>query len=387
MSPNFLKKTPSRIAAMIFSVLANVAFLAPASAQVPAIEIAVDKDWQHDWTPMVFPAQIDSFQRQTINQFEERDTNIASQYYDEETKTHLSIYIYRPGNPNSAIWFDRALMSIGARDIYGDVDLEEMKVGSFVPNGGTVESGQYAVIKPSGRFRSTAVSLYQAGEWLVKLRISSRELRVGPMETLLQSINGALPALENISRTPAYFVKLCETPMSTKAAAEIEADSGMSVALGLSFVTGNETEVQDQLADANGAPDGQSPRQYCRFGEREPSFNVYRPGETSNQYYVATGDSGFGVMVAPDPLLGLLSGDEAKVHRITVSTSSGLITQILGVFDATPNLDQTIQAVNNGRVIATINRTLGDEGQFICVSSGTVTAECDSSSEFESSDD
>ncbi|MEM6475885.1 MAG: hypothetical protein AAF687_06935, partial [Pseudomonadota bacterium] len=247
--------------------------------------------WEHDWTEMEFPPNIGTFERMRVSAFEKRQTNVSASYYEQATSTFLTIYAYRPGNPNPAIWFDRTLVAINVRsDDFGKIDLDDLKVGTFVPPGGSVESGQYAVTKVQGRAISTAAAIYRAGEWLIKVRISSERLNVGELETLTKSTLAGLPALEDVSDNPAYFVEQCSNTVNYSRAEPVArgGNEGMAAALMLaSSLSG---------LDEDAGPS--KPVRLCREGPRAKEYNLFRPIDDSAGYTVAIGDAGSSIEVS-----------------------------------------------------------------------------------------
>lgn len=343
-----------RHAALVLAVL-GVALggTTPALAQPTEIEISPDQDWQHRWTSMQFPARIDEFEREKVFEFEDRETNVSANYWDEKTETILSIYIYRPGNPEVAIWFDRALYSIGARDVLGTVDIDDMKVGNFVPSGGTVAAGQYAVIRVDGNFRSTAVSLYRAGEWLVKLRISSRRLSVSKMDALVRKTLSGMPPLDGVASELAYFVEECDTPLSFSQSLPFNDPKGdMALALEASLAA-----IPVGSAEAGDT----TPARYCREGPQQQQVSIYRKGGSPDSYFVAVGDSGSGFSVFPLPLYGAEPGGESAVSVHRVQSASGLAVSIHRPFIGMPTIQEAADAVYRQPSLARVSRPLGNE--------------------------
>lgn len=342
--------------ALVAAVSAFALFVStPASAQLKEVSIAADKDWEHDWTAMKFPTRIGTFERTRILQFEERETNIAANYFEPATDTILTVYIYRPGNPIAPIWFDRALIAIGVfGKEYGTVDLDDLKIGSFVPNGGTVESGQMAVTKVNGRMKSTAVALYQAGEWLVKLRISSEKLNVDEMETLTKETLAGLPKLPNVSTHPAYFVTQCASLAEFGNGTVFEAD-GDAATLGLTsaMMLGNFASMATQNHSAEAA-------KYCREGERARPYNIFRTEEAGSGYVIALGDGGASVEVLPLADTSPANGAPAEKDLHAIRSSTGLNTEYYMIFKGLPNPSQVSGAYQSAPIART-SRPLGDE--------------------------
>lgn len=327
---------------------ANAAF-----AQPSELAIASDKDWQHQWTAMAFPARIDGFLREKVLQFEDRQTNVAANYWDEDSKTLLSIYIYRPVQPDSAIWFDRALVAIGANEIYEKVDLDTVKVDSFAPRGSDVASGNYAVIALDGRFKSTAVSLYRSGEWLIKLRISSQELSVPQMDRLLKKVLAGLPETGQPDAQPAYLVEECTTSLAFGPAKPFSDPNGdAALALEASLIA-----MTTKMANVSAGP----PVRYCREGSRGGEFSIYRANGRPDGYTVAVGDAGKTFAVFPQPLYGAEPGGASAVNVHRVQSGDGLSWSIFRPFVGMPSIQQAIDTVYGGAPLSEVGRPLGDE--------------------------
>ena len=383
--------------------LALVIFAAPAHAQMTDVEIGDDEVWEHQWTEMAFPAQFGPFRRNRVSALEERGTNIFANYNDDETGTLLSLYIYRPGNPSTAIWFDRALTAIDERgvtkaDNYGEVDIEDLKIRRFIPSGGTKPSGLFAVLAVEGnRVRSTGVALYRAGEWLVKVRISSVGLDVPQMDLLLKQTLNELPALNGLDQAPAQFILPCDTSFAPRGAEEITEDL---TALALSLALLKTKSFQNQVTSLLGGSTNANAPSYCREGPRNNQFNLYRRMSTTPAYSLAVGDAGFSIDVFPDKIerfsgsddeaagsadirddesqLDNPSTDASEPYPVAreataptpsqdgpvtyaVRTADGLEYTFYTPYRGLPNLDQLSQSVNGAR-FATASRPL-EEGE------------------------
>jgi len=356
MSSRIRKLSAKGIAALGSLALVGVAGVGSASAQdIPELAVPADKDWAHDWTSMVFPSRIGGFERDGISQFEERQTNVVSQYFDDSSQTILSIYIYRPGNPDTAVWFDRALIPIGAAEQYGSVDLDRMKIGTFAPTGGVAESGMFAVLAVDGNFRSTALSMYRAGEWLVKVRISSRTLTVIEMDALRRDIERSLPKMEGLDSDQAYFIEECQTAMTAGQAIpynDPKGDIALAVEASISVAA---ARLDDNV---EGAP---AQSVYCRQGQRRDQLNIYRLNESVDSYYTAIGDAGSGFSVFAKSLYGAEPGGESAVEVYRVQSADGLNTNVHRPFVGLPSVQQAADAVYRFPGLAQVSRPLGDD--------------------------
>jgi hypothetical protein len=236
-----------------------------------------------------------------------------------------------------------------------------MIVGTFAPAGGIANSGQYAVLKVDGNFRSTAVSLYQAGEWLVKLRISSQKLSVRRMDELLRSTLAQLPELGGVSENPAYFIADCETPLTFTQSLPFEDPKG-DMALSLEASVRAMTVGINSAENTDAAPD-----RYCREGPRSEQLNAYRANGSQDSYFVAVSDVGTGFAVFPTKLYGAESGGASAVAAHAVQSSNGLITTIHRPFVGMPTIQQAANAVYQQPALGEVSRILGDKSMVVTI--------------------
>jgi len=346
-----------------------------AYAQPAQVDISSGEDWEHEWTAMEFPAVIGGFERGSITAFEERETNISARYTDDKTRTILSLYIYRPGNPSTSIWFDRALIAIGVTEDYGSVDLERVKIGRFVPSGGEAESGLSAVLAVNGPMRSTGVALYRSGEWLVKVRISSEELSVSQMDALLRTTLADLPALDQVDGESAKFVGQCSDTLSYEDAQLLSENLGAGALAAALSAAAEQNIAREEAAGQDKSADREelglkntSGLAYCREGERNQRFNLFRPLDGSDRYSLALGDAGFSVEVYPSIVMTeLREEDDATVY--TVRTASGTNYSFHTPFLGRPSPPLAAQSALQGPTISSVSRPLGDDDVAININS------------------
>lgn len=327
-----------------------------AAAQPAELALPADEDWQHQWSAMAFPAHLSTFTRERVIQFEESQTNIAAVYDDAQTNTQLTIYVYRPILPETAVWFDRALVAIGARDLFDSVNLDKVKIGSFVPPGGLNASGQFAVIDTAGTFKSTAVSLHRSGEWLIKLRISSEKLAVNQMATVLKDVQASLPPIENPELAPTYLIEDCEPPLTftlAKPFADPKGDAALALEASLDTMVANGLKPVEQAAPVA--------LRYCRDGKPQQRYTVYRPAGTTDRYLVAFSDAGKSISVFPDALYGAETGGASAVVVYQVVSGDGRVTAIYRPFLTMPTLQQVADTVFRQPALSLVSRPLGDE--------------------------
>ncbi|MEO9463047.1 MAG: hypothetical protein ABJ242_09950 [Marinomonas sp.] len=337
----------------------------PALAEPETVEIAEDADWSHQWTAMRFPAHWGDFQREQIIQFQERESDISARYLDAAGDV-LSIYIYRPGLANAPIWHDRALVGMGANDVmFGSDGVQGKRSATFAPNGSKVESGLLTVLTSNGDFRSTGLAIYQAGEWLVKVRLSSRRLDPEGLEELLRKVLRTMPKLENYGKDAAYLIEPCldEVQYTNAERFKPDPDAGPSDALGSAMMT---LLGGDVLAEAE---TGKSAQPYCREGNGGSQGSVYRrPGEQES-YIIAFGDSGTSAQAGPalslDTILSEEDPDAPQRAHFTVTYSTATHRRTFMPFVSLPQPNQAGRAVFREEPVVTYKRPLGDEGPEI----------------------
>ena len=300
--------------------------------------------------------------------FEERETNISARYFDGKTRTILSLYIYRPGNPSSAIWFDRALNAIGAGTDFGDVEQASNLMTRFRPSGATKASGLSAVFPvENGNFRSTGGALYRAGQWLVKVRISSAELSTERLDAAMRRALEGIPALEGVDDSVVEFVVPCDEPLVFGETAPIEPDTGLAASMALM------SDVISAIAEGteNENKDAAKPVSYCREGEWNPQYNVYRPIGQADRYSLVFGDSGSSVEVYPFLLTNEEKAADANTPTHLVSSSTGTETSFYTPFRGMPGPGPASRSAFRGPVYAKVNRRLSpDENPQITISAG-----------------
>ena len=92
-----------------------------------------------------------------------------------EATEPATLYVYRSAYPNPALWFDRVRTAMNRNVNAGGVQAEPRAItlgGAPAANGLREEFD----LPAGGQWRATAVAIVQAGEWIVKARITSATL-------------------------------------------------------------------------------------------------------------------------------------------------------------------------------------------------------------------
>lgn len=338
-----------------------VALALPASAEPQEVEIAAETDWKHQWTPMRFPASLGDFKRDRIYQFQERESDIAANYLDPAGNL-LSLYVYRPGLAEAPIWHDRALVSLGANDaMFGSDGVQGKRSATFAPTGAKVESGLLTVLTSSGAFRSTGIAIYSSGDWLIKVRLSSRGLDPEGLEGLLREVLLALPEMPTYSGQDAYLIEPCLDTVEYTTAERLKNDGTGAGSLA--------PVLNGPLLDV--LPKPKNDAVYCRVGDGGNEGSIYRPDSAKERYIVAMGDSGTSVEVGPqmtlDEALASSLDETGESPVFQVSYTTALAIRHFMPFRSLPSPAQATRAVFKEPAISTITRALGDENAEISV--------------------
>lgn len=323
---------------------------APAAAEPEKLDVDADKTWQHRWTAMAFPPRLGSLEREEIYQFEDQQSNVSARYWSEELGTLFSIYIFRPSEPDPSLWHDRALAAIEANEDIAPIDPASRLTASFVPPGGRSESGIRSVYASGSGYKSTGVALYQAGEWLVKVRMSSQRLDANGLDLALAEAIAGLPELDSVSATRAELVQRCASTIEFSEAERADVDpilvATVSGILALPLSDGGEPRTVSEV-------------RYCLEGPKEARYGIYRPNGAKDRYTIAFGDSGFSVAVGPSKTLDAVlaeSGTAAETYAVT--SGDALQTRIFAPFLSLPTPDQAAHAALREGPIAAISRPL-----------------------------
>ena len=148
-----------------------------------------------DAPPIALPAAMEGMR--TVQPLDEPFNKVVNYESDGEV---ISLYLFRPTHPNAALWFERAEAILTTlwkeRGLGEGGETRRLSVvGSSVPN---ALARSFSV---SGDYKSTGLAVAQIGNWLVKVRSSSRTLdrdaQLARMEQVLATIaapSGVRPA-------------------------------------------------------------------------------------------------------------------------------------------------------------------------------------------------
>ncbi|MDO7844055.1 hypothetical protein [Sphingomonas immobilis] len=316
----------------------------PASAR--DLGVPADKGWQHAATGLILMPVIDGLKRTALIDSGDAELDVAAQYGPDE---EVTIYLFHPGLPDTALWFDRVETVIRERPVYGGVSpLTPEPIAFKRPGSAVMDSLKRAYAAQHGPLISTAAAMMPLGEWLVAIRVSSKTEDPATLSARLDRIIAGIrfPATAP-ANWPVAQMRDCATHL-TFARAKIVKPDGSQVLLGA--LAG--MVAKDVAKDTQETP--KAPEPFCRDRPGSTSFGVYRHDNTTPEYWVALNDAGQAAFVSGGFSALLGKGG----FQVTLLTFSG--TDVYPNFNKLPEPEQVIAMVGG----APLSRTRGQNVTF-----------------------
>ncbi|ARU16122.1 hypothetical protein [Croceicoccus marinus] len=327
--------------------IAAVLSAATARAESQPIDIADDASWVHEDTGITAPPAIDGLRRFNATSYLPNGANNGFSYSSEDEGELLSLYVYRAGFVDVAMWGDVAMMSMAANASYDGVDYGKGHVSLFGDDRIGTDSGIRFVMPVQGKFRATGLALYALDRWLVKLRYSSAALDPQALDARLAGLVRQIAHAPPARPAPAaYRVEQCGKPIKEKKARRAALDGGQMLvqAMGYSLIFDETREKAERVT----AP-GPVPRLCRDMLESQGAMLVYRPVDNERGYRIALGDSGISISVSQ----GMLP-DDGETYWAALSNGSAV--ELYRPFDGLPRIEQTMDAVSDESPVAAVTR-------------------------------
>jgi hypothetical protein len=343
---------PGRTALSVVAIL----LATPIAAQPAPIEVAANATWQHETAKVGFPPQLGGFRRAEIVDYGDQRLDVSARYFNEESRTTATLYLFRAPLPDVAVWHDRALTSIRPHEVLGTPDHASAVTAPFAPPGIEVASGLLTVMPLSGRSaRSTALAVFPQGPWLVKARITSDRLDPAQLKTHLESLLGALPIEPLGTAQPAAAMADCAERLEFRRARRAGSPD-LATQLLMSTLRG----IAEEKTEAAGeSPAGLAPTRFCRDHSSRPEYGVYRPEGAKDSYVIGLNDAGASVGVHRQPAAGLLDEDAAKEFWLELSTVGESATY--RGFRSLPTPAQVIEVLQREQPVSSVKRSAGGD--------------------------
>lgn len=283
------------------AAVATLVLSLPAMAQTapPVLPADATKPFRHANSGLTFPIALIGLPRSEGHEYVKPELDVAFRYVAPDDTEELTVYAYRVTAGSPAVWFDAAIRSIEQRQAFGRKTRIERPVG-FAPPGQSVASGfKAAWTLSNGPLRSTALAIVPVGEWLVKLRYSSRAHEAASLMTRLET---AILELGWPTTAPGALaaepIAECSMPLKLGGASKpVKADGAAALIDAMMAIGGD----KDAKPDAPKA----APVSWCRDSTVAAPVPIYRPNGTSDAYLGSLSDSGQAVWVRPS-LAGLI---------------------------------------------------------------------------------
>lgn len=281
------------------------------AAQKKPIAVSAKADFKHKHSKLRLPAILHGLGRVGVTEYETDQLDVATEYQSPDGGEVYTVYIYRHVAGSLPVWFDRAEATIRERGLFGTPGARSTG-GAFIPPGQSVASGLTRTydLDEGLPFRSTGVALAPLGEWLVKIRASSKTKNRGELAAHLKAAFMALKWPKRMDAVDsAYEVASCTTQLDLSgdaSPAPKTEESGASLLL--SALAGSLAEETRETVASPAA-------RWCRDEARMDMGGVYRANESRDSYLIAVGDAGRAVRVEPslgNVLLAAEGADAAK---------------------------------------------------------------------------
>ena len=96
---------PHPLSTIAVALVALLAF--PAAAEPTPIQVATTATWQHDAAKVRFPPALDGFRRTDIVDYGDQRLDVSARYFDEASRTTVTLYLFRAPIPDVPVWHDR----------------------------------------------------------------------------------------------------------------------------------------------------------------------------------------------------------------------------------------------------------------------------------------
>lgn len=317
----------------------------PATAQQPRdLKIKTGSAWSHKPSGIKLPASLLGADLRRGHDLTDRESDVYFRYWPSDENEEFSVYIYRLAGGSIPVWFDRAQYAISTRAaVYGQPSLTDDPL-QFTLTGDIKATGLIATYRPTLRYTSTVVAMLAHGEWIVKLRYSSR--KVAPEQARART----LQALEAIGwprrqATGGIVAPIadCAAPLPKTASASALPKSNPALIL--------EAGLISAAADKSIKSAPEAPVTWCRDPGRS-SGDVYRPDGAADRYFLALSDAGRGVHVAPRISLSPDTPAGWSVWLVMLDN-----TLVYPAVDRMPDPDSVMQVIDRGQALASVTRS------------------------------
>jgi hypothetical protein len=144
-------------------------------------------EYIHSQTMTVFPESIDSYQRKNIYSFDKKKLNIGAVYENQQNKTTISIYVYPAGDGYERRLRKEYINSLQSIANFSHKGIHATQFAVRHEGEKYICNGFKAILK-NDETKYNALTIYECGQWFLKVRITTNELDSTKIDTLEQRI-------------------------------------------------------------------------------------------------------------------------------------------------------------------------------------------------------
>lgn len=324
-----------------FLMISTTTPLAARDLVVPA-----DKGWMHAETGITLRSQLAGLARTALADATQSERDVTAQFEAPDKSVVATIYIFRPAIANVGLWFDRSRTALEDRSTFKNAVPATADPVAFAAGGSTAPSSLRQVYaSPGGPFRSTALAVVPVGTWIVAIRMSAATLTARELDGRLLQAVGAIkwPTTSGSSSLIASPTKACTTPIAFKKAKQIQPNGSDML---MSLLGGSVASKMQAEQKGSSTPVAT----WCRNGEGNTDYGVYRSDGSPAGYVLALYDAGRVVSVYPS-LTGQI--DKTGAYSVSVEDVDGTVSTFPS-FSALPDPKQVWDLIRKGRPSASL---------------------------------
>lgn len=322
----------------VMAVLA-LAITTPLSAR--DIAVPADKGWKHAATGVILMPQLAGMSRTALTDATQSEHDVTVQLDTPDKSVFATIYIFHPAIADVGMWFDRSRTTLESRDTFRSAAPTTANPVSFAaPGAGPASSLRQLYSIAGGPYRSTALAVVPAGEWIVTIRMSAATLTADQLDARLQQVIGAIrwPVATGPAAPVATPIAACAQSLAFTKAKLVKPD-GADILVSL---LGGAVAARQK---ADGANTPVVRERWCREGEASNDYGVYRSAGGTNGYVMALYDAGRVVSVFPS-IMGQI--DNSGTYSVTLADVDAT-TSAFPSFSALPAPKQVWKLVSAGK--------------------------------------
>lgn len=315
-----------------------------AAAQTPQstpIELRDGRDFRHDHTRMGVPAALVGLPRRSGAQLVADQLDISFQYESDDRSEMATVYLYRVAIGDLPLWFDRAIGVVTLNPTLGKATAIGSPASFALPGQSMASAlAQGFDVDGSKEYRGSALAMAAHGEWLVKLRYSSKRHDAATAVERAEAMIGALKWPRKIDGIAAVApIAPCATRLAFEPDAKpvVESEEARMQRAILGGVLGSLVANKKLRAKAKRLD-------WCRHGTDNPMIALYSTEGAADSYLIALSDSGIGLRIdgGADGLRALI--DKERKVQPNWQASLWLADRVINFqsFDGLPPVDTAL---------------------------------------------